>query len=169
MLIHGGPALFPRNTLLLSREANPGGKGLRDAEQLDRDALIRLGASIASEPLDPRETGMSTLGTGKRHGHSRWRSRGCALRRVQLGLHPLVAKQVDAGAPMTPATPVLPEKRFLSGDERMEKYTDLARFVRFAAIPLTLLTQLARAATANAGRIDHTQAPIGAPFAAREP
>jgi hypothetical protein len=47
---------------------------------------------------------------------------------------------MDAGAPMNPATPVLPEKWFLSNDERMEKHTDLARFARFAAIPLALLT-----------------------------
>src|SRR6202011_5683693 len=107
--------------------------------------------------------GMSTLGTGKRHGYSGRRRRGCVLRRLRLSLHPLVAKQVNAGSPMNPATPALPEKRFLSDDERMEKHTDLARFARFAAIPLTLLTQLARAATTNAGRIDHTQASIGFP------
>jgi hypothetical protein len=86
---------FPRdtrNTLLLSSEANPGGKGLRDAEQLDRDMFIRLGTGIASEPLYPRNTGMSTLGPGKRHGHSGRRSCGGALRRWYLSFHPLVAK-----------------------------------------------------------------------------
>ncbi len=42
----------------------------------------------------------------------------------------------------------------------MEQQTDLTRLGSGAALPLTLFAQRAGAATANAGRIHHAQAPI---------
>jgi hypothetical protein len=51
----------------------------------------------------------------------------------------LVAKQVHAGAPMNPSTPILPEKRFPSDDEGMEQHADLTRLCRGGTIPLALL------------------------------
>ena len=66
---------------------------------------------------------------------------------------------------MCSATPILPEERLLPNIEWMQQHADLARFCRRLAIPLALLTQWAGTAPANAGRIDHTQAAIGALFA----
>src|SRR5215469_10304361 len=42
----------------------------------------------------------------------------------------------------------------------MEQHADLARFARFLALPLTVLTQRTRTAVANAGRVDDPQAAI---------
>ena len=46
-------------------------------------------------------------------------------------------------------------------DERMQEHTHLARLGGSAAIPLTLFAQGTGTTTADTGRIDHTQAPIG--------
>lgn len=63
-----------------------------------------------------------------------------------------------------------PQSRQRSGAEPTasgcEPHADLARLCCRAALPLTLLAQRTRAAPTNAGRIDHTQTPISALFAA---
>ena len=70
-------------------------------------------------------------------------------------------KQVDAGAPMHAAAPVLPEQRLSPDAERVEKDADLARLFGRAAIPLTLLTERTGAAPVDAGSVPDTQASIG--------
>ena len=76
-------------------------------------------------------------------------------------LDALVAHELQTGASVFSATPILPKKRLLPDCERMQKETDLARLRGLAAIPLALLAQRTGTTTANTGRIDHTQAPIG--------
>lgn len=133
-------------------------KGLRDAEQFDRHPSSRARTRIASQPLCPRETRMCPLCPGKGCGRD---SRSGSVPRLHLDLHALMAKQLDACPSMNSSTPVTPEKRLIPDDERMQEDTHLARFARFAAIPLALLAERTGAATANAGGIHHAQAPIG--------
>lgn len=78
-----------------------------------------------------------------------------------LHVYPLRAQELDAGTSIAPATPIVPEKRGRADHERVKQHTDLARFFGGAALPLTLLTQRARAATADAGYIHHPQTSIG--------
>jgi hypothetical protein len=101
---------------------------------------------------------MGTFGTRKRCGSDAWSGR---IPRSQLDLDALVAKQLDAGTPMNPSTPVTPEERLISDDERMQEHAHLARLGSGAAIPLTLFAQRAGATTPDAGRIHHTQTAIG--------
>src|SRR5258708_1731962 len=61
---------------------------------------------------------------------------------------------------MKSPTPVTPEERSRSYGERMEQQAYLTRLGGGAALPLTLVAQRAGAATADAGRIHHAQAPI---------
>jgi hypothetical protein len=58
--------------------------------------------------------------------------------RFPLDLHPLVTQELHAGPPMNSPTPVSPEQRLSPDAEGMQQHAHLARFVRFAAIPLTL-------------------------------
>src|SRR5260370_25039938 len=60
---------------------------------------------------------------------------------------------------LSPA-PVPPKEWSDRHGKGLQQDTDLARLGRGVALPLTLLTQRTRAATANAGRIHHTQAAI---------
>src|SRR5258708_27795343 len=62
---------------------------------------------------------------------------------------------------MVPTTPITPEQGRGTNDEGMQQHAHLARLSGGAALPLTLFTQRAGATTADAGRIDHTQAPVG--------
>ena len=62
---------------------------------------------------------------------------------------------------MIPATPVLPEERRSTDRERMQQDADLARLLRSAALPLTLLAQRTGTTTADAGSVDDAQAPVG--------
>jgi hypothetical protein len=71
-----------------------------------------------------------------------------------------MAKQVDAGTSMNPSTPVSPEERFSADHEWMQQHADLARFLGGVAMPLALLAQQARTATANAGGIHYAEAAI---------
>jgi len=91
---------------------------------------------------------------------------GRSLLRLHLDLYALVAKQMDADTPMTPSTPVSPEDGFFPYNKRMQQHAHLARLCCSAALPLARLSQQTRAATADAGRVHNTQAPIGflAPF-----
>ncbi|WP_220202030.1 hypothetical protein [Reticulibacter mediterranei] len=75
-------------------------------------------------------------------------------------LDTLMLKQLYARAPMHATAPVLPEERFTPDAERMQEHTHLARLRGLGAIPLTLVAEWTRAATANTGPIHHTQAPI---------
>jgi len=77
-----------------------------------------------------------------------------------VDLNALVSHQLHACPPMSSSTPVTPEERRIPNDERMEQDAHLARLARFAAIPLTLLTQGTRAAVANTGGIDDPQTAI---------
>lgn len=62
---------------------------------------------------------------------------------------------------MLPSAPITPLQRGWIDNERMQEYAHLAWLRGLAAIPLTLLAQRARAATANAGSIHDAQASIG--------
>src|SRR5258708_23563143 len=62
---------------------------------------------------------------------------------------------------MLPAAPVMPEERRSCDREGMKQDTDLPRLCGGSAIPLALLAQGTGPTTANAGSIDHAQAPIG--------
>ena len=73
---------------LLQRQAKPGSKSLRDAEQLDRHPFSREGTCIASQPLCPRKPIMCTLGTGKGRRLDREAGRGG---RFDLDLDALMA------------------------------------------------------------------------------
>ena len=109
---------------------------------------------------------MGTLSTGKRRGSDGWSGRVWGLRGLCLDLHALVAKQLEAGTPMNPATPVMPEERSRTDDHWMQQHAHLARLCRRPAIPLALLAQGTGTTTTDTGRIDHAQASIGflAPF-----
>ena len=104
---------------------------------------------------------MGTFGTGKRRGSEGWRSSVRILPRLHLKLDALGTKEVHARAPVYLSAPVMPEERLPSDDEGMEEHADLTRLCCGAAIPLALLAQRTRAATTDAGRIDHAQAAIG--------
>jgi hypothetical protein len=136
-------------------EANQFSKIFGDTEQLDRDLACCFGPRIASQPLCPRETSMGTLSTGERRGSESARGIPC----LPLDRHPLAAKQLDTGTPMNPATPVTPKDWSRTDRHGMQQHTHLARLCCRTAIPLTLLAQRARTATANAGRIHMRRLP----------
>src|SRR5215471_7965708 len=91
-----------------------------------------------------------------------------AYRATQLGrrglrkcdLQPLVAQQAHAGSAMLPAAPITPSQGSRPNQERMQQHADLARLGRGAALPLTLVAERARAATANTGCIHHSQTSV---------
>jgi hypothetical protein len=60
---------------------------------------------------------MATLRTGKRRGNDN----GRGIPRLHLDLHPLVAQELYAGAPMNSPTPVTPEEWLTPNDERMQE------------------------------------------------
>src|SRR5713226_8357388 len=62
---------------------------------------------------------------------------------------------------MVPTTPITPEQGRGTNDEGMQQHAHLARLGGGPALPLTLFKQRAGTTTANTGRIDHTQAPVG--------
>ena len=75
----------------------------------------------------------------------------------------LVSHELPTCTPVLSPAPVAPEQRGGSDDEWVQKHTHLARLSGSAAIPLTLVAQRTGTTTADAGRIDHAQAPIGFP------
>src|SRR5258708_61165 len=101
---------------------------------------------------------MCPLGTGKGRRLDGQASGGG---RSDLYLDALMAQQLHARTSVVPTAPVTPEHRFRPDDERMQEHTHLARLGGGVAIPLTLLAQGTGTTTADAGRIDHAQAPIG--------
>ena len=100
---------------------------------------------------------MGTLSAGKRHGPDG----ECGRLRLHLDHHLLMAQKLDAGPSMRPSTPVTPEERRGTSGQWMEQHADLARLLRGLPLPLTLLAERTGTATANAGAIHDTQAPIG--------
>jgi len=70
-------------------------------------------------------------------------------------------KQLHARPSVLPTAPVTPEHGLRSNDERMEQHAYLAWLCSGVPLPLTLLAQRTGATTADAGPIDHPQAPIG--------
>lgn len=84
---------------------------------------------------------------------------GWSLRLPDLDL--LITHQLHTGSPMLPAAPVMPEERRSCDREGMQQDTDLPRLCGGSAIPLARLSQGTGPTTANAGSIDHAQAPIG--------
>ena len=139
------------------RQPERGSKGCWDAEELDRDVTSCWRTRIASQPLCPRETRVRSLRTGQDHVRCAWRS---CDGRLQAHLDALVPHELETGASVFPAAPILPKQRRGTNDARMKKHTHLARLCCGVAIPLTLLTQRTRAAIADAGRIHDAQAPI---------
>lgn len=72
-----------------------------------------------------------------------------------------LAVQTQTGPPLMASGPVPPEQRGRAYRQGMEEHTDLAWFGCGVSTPLALLAQRTGTATANAGTIDHAQAPIG--------
>jgi hypothetical protein len=101
---------------------------------------------------------MGALRTGKDGLWAWWLGRQS---RWKGDLNPLVAQQAHRGSPMLPATPISPEQRGTASVEGMEQQAHLPRLLRGAALPLALLAQRTGAATADAGRIHHTETSIG--------
>lgn len=124
---------------------------------MDRHPASIFGARIASQALCPPEARVSPLATCEDHVRGAWRS--CDGWR-QAHLDVLVPQELETGAPVFPAAPILPEQRRGSNDARMKKHTHLARLCCGVAIPLTLLAQWTRTAIADAGCIHDAQAPI---------
>jgi hypothetical protein len=143
--------------LLAHSHAEKSSKGCWNPKELDGDLGSSWSEHIASQPFFPRESVASPLAPRERERVCFWLSLEGLF---QLHVNSLNAHELHAFPSMPPSTPVTPEERLTPDDKWMQQDADLARLVRFAAIPLTLLTQWARAATAHAGRIHHTQAPI---------
>jgi hypothetical protein len=114
---------------------------------------------MASQPLLPAEARVRSLRTGEDHlSGGGWRSDD---RWRQAHLKVLVSYQLHTGTPIFSAAPIAPEQGGGTHWQRMQQHTHLARLGRGVALPLTRLAQWARAAVANAGRIDHAQTAIG--------
>ncbi len=101
---------------------------------------------------------MCTLGTGKGRRLDGQAGRGG---RLDLYLDTLMAQQLDARASVGPTTPVSPSDRLRTNDQWMQQHAHLARLFGGVALPLALLPQGTRAATADASCIHHAQASIG--------
>ncbi len=72
-----------------------------------------------------------------------------------MDIDALVAKQVDAGMPMLPPAPILPEERMRADGVGMQQDTHSARVSGVMAVPLTLLTERTGTTVSNPGLIDH--------------
>lgn len=131
---------------------------MRDATQSDRHLTSRWRPSIASESLWPGESIMRPLCPRKGHDVP---SQAAGSGGTDLDAHPLLAHQLHASSSVLPSAPVAPEDGQRPESEGMQEHADLSRFGGRVAVPLTPLTQKARATRANAGSIDDAQAPIG--------
>ncbi len=103
---------------------------------------------------------MGTFGPGKRRRSDRERGRVHAIPSLCLDLYTLVTKEMDAGPPMIPPAPVLPEERSRTDDHWMQQHADLAWFRRRPALPLASLAKRAGTTTADAGSIHDAQTAI---------
>src|SRR5438128_3400091 len=145
-------------TVLSRRQTQRGGKAFWDTEESDRHPARCWGSRVASEPLLKVETIMRALCT--RQGCRRGIRAGRETL-LSLHLHTLGTQQLLARPSLVPTTPITPEQGRGTNDEGMQQHAHLARLGGGAALPLTLFTQRAGTTTADAGRIDHTQAPVG--------
>ena len=117
-------------------QAEEGGEGFWNPEQLDRDRASRWGTGIASQSLLPREAVVSSLRTGKRP----WRihQEGGESSSHQY-LQMVMAQKLHTHSSMLSPAPVTPEQRLIPDGEWMQQHADLAWFRGGIAIPLTLL------------------------------
>jgi hypothetical protein len=145
---------------LSRRQAERGGKAECPAEQSDRHLTCCGDSRIAGEPLWKVEPIMCALCPGERRRRESWAGRETLL---HLHFHTLLPKERHTCASMKSPTPITPEERSRTDDEGMQEHTHLARLCCGAALPLTLFPQRAGATTADAGRIDDAQAPVGFP------
>ena len=115
--------------------AERGSKGFWHSEKRDRHLRRRWRAPIASQALWERESVVRPLRARKNvRRRVRWRSEGG----MTFHLQALGTYQLDAGASIEAATPVSPEERGSADGQGMQQETDLARFGRVLALPLTL-------------------------------
>lgn len=147
-------------TVLSRCQTERGGKAFWDTEQPDRHLTRCWDAHVAGEPLWKVEPIMCALCPGEGCRRENWAGRETLL---HLHFHALLSKQMHAHSSMKSPTPITPEERSRTDDEGMQEHTHLARLGGGAALPLTLFPQGTGATTADAGRIDHTQAPVGFP------
>ena len=135
----------------------------RHSEHPDGDLACRMGSGMASQARLPREARVGTLRPRKDHVRgggqrsSRWR------RDRETHFDPLVAHQLQTGAPVFPATPISPQQRRGTHRERMEQEADPTRLCRGVPVPLTLRTLWALATIADAGAGEETQTAISFP------
>ncbi len=139
-------------------QTEPASKIFWDTEQAHRHPASCWSAGIARQPLLKAEAIMGPLCTGQGRSRDVWVGREG---RLHLHLQALTCELLHACSTMEPPAPVLPEERSRPDDEGMQQHTHLTRLGGGPALPLTLLAQRAGAATADAGRIHHAQAPIG--------
>jgi hypothetical protein len=96
--------------------------------------------------------------TGQRGRRASWTG---SAARLHLDVHPLAADLPQARTPLRPPAPVAPEDRSSGHREGRQQHAHLAGPGGGSALPLALLAQHTGAATTDAGRIHHAQAPIG--------
>ncbi len=135
-----------------------GSKAFWDTEQVDRHLARSWGTRVAKQPLLNVEAIMCALCTRQRRVRE---IRGGRETRILLHLHVLATQQLSARPSMVPTAPITPEHRCGADEEGMQEHAHLARLGSSATLPLALFAQGTRATTANAGGIDHAQAPIG--------
>jgi hypothetical protein len=87
-------------------------------EQADRDRRRRGWRSIASQPVSPAESSVSTLCPGKRR--RRADESGSVPRSGLEDFHALVTHQLHPCPPMLPPTPLFPEQRIWTNSSWME-------------------------------------------------
>ncbi len=145
-------------TALSRRQTERDGKTFWDAEESNGHAARCWDSRIANQPLLKVETIMRSLCTGQGR---RSEIRAGREPLLSLHLHTLGTQQLSAHPSMVPTTPISPEQGRGTDNKGMQEHTHLARLGGSAALPLTLFPQGTGATTADAGRIDHTQAPVG--------
>ena len=144
--------------LLRCQQTERGGKGIGNPEELDPYVGSSRSTGIARQSFLPREARVRPLRAGEDDSLLLW-SGWPAL--VHLDLDALVSQEVHACSSMLSSAPVTPEQGSRTDFERGEQHTHLAGFSCVPPMPLTLLAHRTGTATAETGRIDHTQAPIG--------
>src|SRR6266487_3496564 len=115
---------------------------------------------MASQSFLKGQPIMRPLCPRQRRRWERWNGRKT---RFYPHLHALVTKELHPPPPMLPPAPITPEDGQRPDGQGMQEHTHLARLGGSAAIPLTLFAQGTGTTTADAGRIDHAQTPIGFP------
>lgn len=132
------------------------------SKELDADGLLGWRSRIASEALCPREPKVRPLRSRKDH---RRRCGAPLAGRVLCTPHldVLITHTLHTRPPMLPSTPITPEEGSGADGAWVQQHTYLTRLLGGSTLPLTLFTQGAGTTTADAGRIDDAQAPIGFP------